>query len=195
LEILSRIWGVTIDGVWISEWIYWPPVYTIRNYTLQFTDTQTSVLNLLQSPLAVSWQWLLPREILKLPVLRFSYYSSPCRTLCQLTNQLTGSQLAAISHQPPSLLFTEKISADLTTELSHSPTSYFTSLNWTADNSTNFSSAGVLVILRGGPNRKHGLQQSFYYCHGSYLAIDWISFPRERVYRQLLRVFVYSPIA
>jgi hypothetical protein len=22
LEILSRIWGVTIDGVWIGDWIY-----------------------------------------------------------------------------------------------------------------------------------------------------------------------------
>jgi hypothetical protein len=37
--ILSRIWDVTIDGVWIGEWIYWSHVYTTRNYTLQITDT------------------------------------------------------------------------------------------------------------------------------------------------------------
>jgi hypothetical protein len=42
-------------------------------------------------------------------------------------------------------------------------------------------------ITRGGPNRKHRLQQFSYWCHGGCLAIDWISFPRERVYRPLLR--------
>jgi hypothetical protein len=83
---------VTIDGVWIGEWIYWPLVYTTRNYTLQTTDTYISVLSLLQSPLAVSWQRLLPREILQLPALRFPCHSRPCRTLYQLTTQLTGSQ-------------------------------------------------------------------------------------------------------
>jgi hypothetical protein len=30
-----------------------------HHYTLQIADTQTSVLNLLQSPLAVSWQQIL----------------------------------------------------------------------------------------------------------------------------------------
>jgi hypothetical protein len=34
---------VTIDGVRICEWIYWPLVYTIRNYTSQITDTRTLV--------------------------------------------------------------------------------------------------------------------------------------------------------
>jgi hypothetical protein len=24
--------GVTIDGVWIGEWIYWPLIHTTRNY-------------------------------------------------------------------------------------------------------------------------------------------------------------------
>jgi hypothetical protein len=72
---------LTIDGVWIGEWIYWPLVYTTRNYTLHITGTQTSVLSLLQSPLAVSWQRLLPREILQLPALRSSWHSRPCTTL------------------------------------------------------------------------------------------------------------------
>jgi hypothetical protein len=30
---------VTVDGVLIGEWIYWPLVYTTWNYTLQITDT------------------------------------------------------------------------------------------------------------------------------------------------------------
>jgi hypothetical protein len=31
MSILSRI-GVTVDGVWIGEWIYWPLIHTTRNY-------------------------------------------------------------------------------------------------------------------------------------------------------------------
>jgi hypothetical protein len=45
-----------------------------------YWHTQTSVLGLLQSPLAVSWQRYLPRDILQLPVVRFSCNSHPCRT-------------------------------------------------------------------------------------------------------------------
>jgi hypothetical protein len=31
LLIMSHIWGVTIDGVWIGSWIYWPLIHTTRN--------------------------------------------------------------------------------------------------------------------------------------------------------------------
>jgi hypothetical protein len=31
LLILSRV-GVTIDGVWVGEWIYWPLTHTPRHY-------------------------------------------------------------------------------------------------------------------------------------------------------------------
>jgi hypothetical protein len=67
----------------------------IHHSELYFTahwHTQTSVLNLLQSPLVVSWQRLLPKEILQLPALRSSCHSRPCRTLVNLTTQPTGSQ-------------------------------------------------------------------------------------------------------
>jgi hypothetical protein len=38
---IVRFTSVTTDGIWIEHWIYWPLVYTIRNYTLQITDTHT----------------------------------------------------------------------------------------------------------------------------------------------------------
>jgi hypothetical protein len=92
--------------VWIGESIYWPLVYTTRNYTSHITDTQTSVPSLLVSAVAVSWQQLLPREILQLPALRSSCHSGACRTLVNWQLSYLRPRLAAISHQPPSLLFT-----------------------------------------------------------------------------------------
>jgi hypothetical protein len=56
----------------------------MHNSELQFTVhwyTQTSVFSLLQSPLAVSWQRFLQRQILQLSALRPSCHSHPCRTL------------------------------------------------------------------------------------------------------------------
>jgi hypothetical protein len=42
--ILSCISGcVTIDGVWIGEWIFWSLIYTTWNDTLQITDMQRLV--------------------------------------------------------------------------------------------------------------------------------------------------------
>jgi hypothetical protein len=129
-NILKRyivtIWGcVTINGVWNGY----------RNYTLQITDTQISALSLLQSPLAVSWQRLLAREILQLPPLRSSRHSRPCRTLCQLTTQLTGSQ-AGDHFTPTSWSSLHRLTSKLTTELSLTEQLlHVTSLNWTAHNS------------------------------------------------------------
>jgi hypothetical protein len=51
---------------------------------------------------AVPWQRLLTVEIFQLHTLRPSLHSLPCRT----HSQLTTPRLAAISHQPPGLLFT-----------------------------------------------------------------------------------------
>jgi hypothetical protein len=44
--------SVTIKGVWIGNQIYWTLQHTTHDYTSQITVTQTSVLSLLQSPLA-----------------------------------------------------------------------------------------------------------------------------------------------
>jgi hypothetical protein len=35
----ARSRGITIDGVWVGEWLYWPPVYTTRNDVLHINDT------------------------------------------------------------------------------------------------------------------------------------------------------------
>jgi hypothetical protein len=70
---------------------YWMSLLTtsIHHSELHSTDhwhTQTSTYSLLQSPLIVSWQRLLPREILQLPAIRFSCHGRPSRILvkCQL---------------------------------------------------------------------------------------------------------------
>jgi hypothetical protein len=42
-RVLSRIWKcVTIDGVWIGEWVYWLLIYNTRNYTLEITIWHTT---------------------------------------------------------------------------------------------------------------------------------------------------------
>jgi hypothetical protein len=68
------------------EWLLDILTTSIHLSELHFTDhwhIQTTVLSLLQSPLAVSWQRLLSRGILQLPAFRSS---------CLMTTQLTVSQ-------------------------------------------------------------------------------------------------------
>jgi hypothetical protein len=120
---LSRFMGVSLEGVWIGEYIYiyyfYTPLGTILCTSL--AHTQTSVLSLLQSPLAVSWQRLLTREIIQRPLLRYSSYSLPCKT------QLTGSTDWRPFHTNY-LVFSSQADFQLASDLSHSPTSYFMSL-------------------------------------------------------------------
>jgi hypothetical protein len=52
-----------------------------KPHSTDHRHTQTSVLSLLQSPQAVSWQQLIPREILQLPTFWSSCLSFLCRTL------------------------------------------------------------------------------------------------------------------
>jgi hypothetical protein len=41
--ILSHVWSVSIDEVWISNWIYCTLCDTVCDYTLHFTITNTLV--------------------------------------------------------------------------------------------------------------------------------------------------------
>jgi hypothetical protein len=131
----------------------------IHHLELHFTDhwhTETSVLSLLQSLLAVSWQRLLPRESLQLPALRSSCHSRPCRTASRL-----GPRLAAISHQPPSLVFTGWLPTGnwQLNPPTHQPATscLFTQLNcWQLSPTTNsLLQSALLITSRHEPHRKH----------------------------------------
>jgi hypothetical protein len=147
---------MTIDGVWIACWIYWPLLYTTQDYSLQITDTRTSVLSLLQSPLAVSWQHLLLRRILQLPAVRSSWHSRLCRTLVNWQLRYLGPELAAISYQLFS--FTSQTDFQLNWQLNsltHEPATsrHFTELNcWQLI--TSGTRLTLLITFRHEPHTK-----------------------------------------
>jgi hypothetical protein len=136
----------------------------IHHSELHFTDhwhTQTSVLSLLQSPLAVSSQRLLPVEILQFPALRLSLHILPCWTQLSTDNpQLTGSQ--ASSHFTPS--YSSQVDFQLKWQLNsltHQPATsrHFTQLNcWQLPPWTWLT---LLITFRHEPLKKHR-----FHCYG-----------------------------
>jgi hypothetical protein len=130
---------VTTDEVW-TGWIgFTDSLYTPLGTTLTHA---TSILSLLQPPLDVSWQWLLPREILQHPTLR-SWSQLPMQNSCQLTTQLTGSQVGG-HFTPTSLSSLHRLTFDWTL----SPNSHFMSLHSTELLTTNnFNSETWLTLL------------------------------------------------
>jgi hypothetical protein len=62
IYILSR-GGVTVDGVWVDDSIYWLLIHPLLVTTRYRLLTQTSVLSILQSPLTVSWQRILTQVL------------------------------------------------------------------------------------------------------------------------------------
>jgi hypothetical protein len=96
-KILSHI-CVTIDGVWIGEWIYCP---LIHDSELQAITAPPLISTIHKPPqhllslfkpallsLAVPWLRLLTLQILQLDALRFYLHSLPCRTATELTLSL-----------------------------------------------------------------------------------------------------------
>jgi hypothetical protein len=90
--ILSRFRSVTIDGVWIGEWIYWT-TYT-HDSELQAITAPSLISTILKSPRhplslfepamslpAVPWRRLLTVEILQRHALKSSLHRLPYRTL------------------------------------------------------------------------------------------------------------------
>jgi hypothetical protein len=105
----------------------------IHHSELHFTDhwhTQTSVLSVLQYPLAISWQRFLTQW-------RFFTFprSGPLVTAVREDVLSTDNSTSWVSVWPPFhtnlLVFSSQADFQLTTEHSHSPTSYFTSLHST----------------------------------------------------------------
>jgi hypothetical protein len=116
---------------------WWMDLLTtyIHHSELHFTDhwhTQTNVLSLLQSTLAVSWQWLLPSGDSSAPALWSSSSQLTVHNCCQVTSQLTGSQ--AGSHcTPTSWSSLHRLTFNWTDDwtLTHQPATsrHFTQLN------------------------------------------------------------------
>jgi hypothetical protein len=104
---------VTIDGIWIGGWIYWPLIHTTRNYkhlnvianlhTLQITTAPAKPFPAYCVFTSRSLATALTVDILQLHAFRFIFTASRA----ELNPQLTEHRLAAISHHPPSLLFTD----------------------------------------------------------------------------------------
>jgi hypothetical protein len=117
------------------DWILNLLITCIHHSELHVTDhwhTQI-VSSVCLSPLAVYWQRLLPREILRHPALRSSCHSRPRRTPVNWQLNNLDPRLVAVSHQPtyysslhgPTFNWT----LWLTNQLLH-----VTLLHWTADN-------------------------------------------------------------
>jgi hypothetical protein len=147
--------SVTIDGVWIGYWIYWP--LNIHHSELHFTHhwhTQTSVLSLLQSPPAVSWQRLYQWRFFSFPC-SGPLFTAACAELLSIdssTNWVPGWRPFHINL----LVFCSQADFQLNSLINQ--LLHVTSLNWNADNSvlTNPLLQSVLLITsRHEPHRKH----------------------------------------
>jgi hypothetical protein len=127
------LWFVTTDGVLI--WRMALLTTCIYHSELHFTDhwhIQASVLSLLQSLLAVSWQRFLPRQILQRPALRSLVIAARAELLSNdiKTNWVPG-WWPFHTNQPPSLLFTGWLPTELLSSLTHQAATsrIFTQLN------------------------------------------------------------------
>jgi hypothetical protein len=100
LIILSRVRSVTIDGMWMREWIYWPRLVSTSNYraTANLQKTPQHNLSLFQPSVAspvISWQPLLTVEIVQLAAVRFFLHKFPYKTDCQLSTELVAQARAS----------------------------------------------------------------------------------------------------
>jgi hypothetical protein len=84
---------VTIDGVWIGEWIYWPLIHAprdckkLQHHSLSPQHPLSPFQPVVSSP-DVPWQRLLTVKILQLHELRFDLHSLPYRNVWQLSLSL-----------------------------------------------------------------------------------------------------------
>jgi hypothetical protein len=169
---------VTIDGVWIGEWISWP---------LGTTSNYSAIANLHNSQITTAPAKLFPACYVFNSCFLATALTVEIIQLHALTSLLSGEYPAneLLSTQLQRHLFSASLAElDLTANpqlnsLIHHPTRtslHFTSLDWNARSrpGSSLCSLGANIafncpiVVMGG-------------C----LTIDWISFPRERVYRQL----------
>jgi hypothetical protein len=131
-NIFTRLGRVTIDGVWIGEWIYWPLVYTTRKYILQITDTHRPVSSVYYSLSTSRFLATASTEgdssASRTQVL---LSQSPVQNSCQLKTQLTGSQCGGHFTPPSWSSLHRLISNWKLNSLTHQPAAsrHFTQLN------------------------------------------------------------------
>jgi hypothetical protein len=98
-------WGVTIDGVWIGEWIYWPLIHTTRNHKHLTAISLSSTLHKSPQHLlsffqpavswpTVPWQRLLTVEIFQLHALRSSVTAARVELLSTINSTVAPSLLS-----------------------------------------------------------------------------------------------------
>jgi hypothetical protein len=134
---------VTIDGVWIGDWLYWPLVYTTRNYTLQITDAHRLVSSTYYS-------------------LHYPLVTAACPEFLSTDNSTNWVPGWRPFHQPPSLLVTGWLSTDnwQLNSLTHQPaTSYhFSQLNsWQLYPITDYGRTRLTLLktFQHKPYKKH----------------------------------------
>jgi hypothetical protein len=95
--------GVSIDGGWIGEWIFWPLIYTTWNYkhlhTLQITAAHAKPFPACSVFTAVPWQRLVTVEILQLHALRSYLHNLPYRTAWTSCSNYLGYNFSARTTQ------------------------------------------------------------------------------------------------
>jgi hypothetical protein len=136
-----------MDGVLIGYWIYWPLVYTARNYTLQITDTRRLV-----SSVYYSLHQLFPGNGFYRGRFFSFLHSDPLVTAACAELLSTDSSSNWVPGWGPFhtnvLVFSSQSDFQLNSP-THQPA---TSRHWTADN---FLNSLLLTTFRHEPHRKH----------------------------------------
>jgi hypothetical protein len=110
--ILSQFMCVTIDRVWIDEWIYKPLIHNLELQVIAVLSLISTLHKSPQHPLSLfsACRVFISHSLAtasnsgdsSASTLRFYLHSLPCKTV----NSRLTPRMTAISHQPLSLLFT-----------------------------------------------------------------------------------------
>jgi hypothetical protein len=109
---ICHVYGVTINGVWISNRIYWTLLHGAHDYSLHITITQTLVSTVTSSLLSSSFQTANGR------CLPSSQFPNCCSFSYSNSKSLTACTLSKSLHRMPTLVNSPH--SRLTLDTSHS---------------------------------------------------------------------------